>query len=101
MIVMEMVGWSAQLNVKVPGSRSVTGVRPPGAKMPELTVPAIVPGCGVLSVLTHATVDPRGTVSGLAGNALVVSSDPPVTTTIDRPGTTTVVGSVSIAIPEG
>src|SRR4029077_7138959 len=54
-----------------------------------------------------------GTVSGCAGNTVVVSTDPPVTITIDRPGTIgrpgaidrpgaiTVVGSVSIATPEG
>src|SRR5437867_4113945 len=99
MIVTEMAGCRAQPNVKVPASDSVSGVRPPGAKMPELTVPAIVPGCSVLPSPTQATVDPRGTVSGLAGNVVVVNTDPPATITIEKPGAITVVGSVSVVTP--
>jgi hypothetical protein len=51
-----------------------------------LAVPAIVPGWWLLLSSIQLTVDPRGTVSGVAGNTVVVSSDPPLTINTDNDG---------------
>src|SRR5689334_6093181 len=86
-----MVGMKAQPNVNVPGFSSAIGW-PLGATMPGVIMPlaATVPamgtgGSGVLMPSIQESVDPRGTVSGLSGDTVVVTVDVPLTTRSGRP----------------
>src|SRR5689334_22497631 len=67
-----MVGMKAQPNVNVPGFSSAIG-SPLGATTRGVLMPSI-----------QESVDPRGTVSGLSGDTVVVTVDVPLTTRSGR-----------------
>jgi hypothetical protein len=81
-----MPGWIEQWYWKLPAVWKVRLKVRPGPITPESHAPPLaVDVCEVLSLLVHVTVPPTGTVMGFGANAVVVSTDAPLTMETDDP----------------
>ena len=79
-IVPDIPGWIVQEYVIFPGVLSVTVADAPGAMRPVANdLLSAVASCVVVSLLTHITLVPTGTVNGFGLNAVVVRANAPGT----------------------